>query len=79
MFPDNFECFDGTLIALRSLALALNLAGPTDFPVAGQLTHFRKINPSQSGKVRRKRLGKFSIINYSKDPGPLLPLRWRRA
>ncbi len=36
MFHDNFECFDWTLISLRSLALALTLAGLTDFAVAGQ-------------------------------------------
>ncbi len=29
MFKDNLECFDWTLISLRSLALALTLAGLT--------------------------------------------------
>ncbi len=29
MFDDNFECFDWTLISLRSLALALTLSGLT--------------------------------------------------
>ncbi len=36
MFRDRFESFDGTRISLRSLALALTLAGLTDFAVAGQ-------------------------------------------
>ncbi len=36
MFRDNFECFDWTLRSLRFLALALTIAGLTDFAVAGQ-------------------------------------------
>ncbi len=36
MFPDSFESLDGTLISLRALALALTLAGLTDFTGTGQ-------------------------------------------
>ncbi|NIS68680.1 MAG: hypothetical protein GTO12_06915 [Proteobacteria bacterium] len=36
IFEENFRSLNGTLISLRSLALALTLSGLADFAIAGQ-------------------------------------------
>ncbi len=68
MFHDHFESFDWTLISLRALALALTLAGLTDFTGTGQ----RKKAKGSRRTTLKKPLA-FSLYPLTYLGSPTLP------